>query len=367
MVRLIILRVLESYFRHRFTYLLPIFLMAGVAAFSVATATPSYGASGTIYVQGESLVSVLSPLPSESGAWWSTPSEIFTNQVSELLQTESFVRSMVVGTPLEARMNTSEEELGEVIAEVNRSVWAVTLGENLVLFGATHEEPQLALQLSNRLMESFIAWKLNSDRQEGAAAQRFFSELLQPYQAELDQARTNLQRFIDEHPIPIRGPRPETEAMQLARLQAEVADMEGRVAKIEKNEESARLSQIQAEQEIRQTYLLIDAPRLPTRPTTGLRQLVMDNAIFVAIGVVLAIMGVLGGAVLDRSVRFPIDAHHLLHLPVVAQVPQAKPLPIPTEQTRPVGQDQPAPPEAEPRPATVQPPLTGALSQNAQE
>jgi uncharacterized protein involved in exopolysaccharide biosynthesis len=368
MIRLILLRVLESYFRHRFAYLIPIALMAGVAAFSIATATPSYRAFGTVFVQGESLVSALSPnpLPGEGGDWWSTSSGIFADQVSELLRTESFVRSMVAGTPLEAQMNASEAGRTEVIQEVNRSAWVITIGDNLVRFGADHENPELALQLSNRLIESFIAWKLNSDRQEGAAAQRFFSELQQPYQAELDQARANLQRFIDEHPLPVRGPRPETEAMELARLQAEVADMEERVAEIERNEESARLSQIQAEQEIRQAYILIDSPRLPTRPRAGLRDLVIDNAIFVAVGVVLAIMGILGGAVLDRSVRFPIDAHQLLHLPVVAQVPQTKPVPVPTEQTQPAEQSQPESTETESRPA-VQPQLTGALSQNVQE
>ena len=47
----------------------------------------------------------------------------------------------------------------------------------------------------------------------------------------------------------------------------------------------------------------------------------ISGLIFVVVGVVLSIMGILGGALLDRSHRFAIDVRHTLDLPVLALVP----------------------------------------------
>lgn len=51
MVRLVLLRVLESYFRHRWLYLLPTVLMIGVGGMSFMNHTDEYIASSTFYVQ----------------------------------------------------------------------------------------------------------------------------------------------------------------------------------------------------------------------------------------------------------------------------------------------------------------------------
>ena len=62
MIRLVILRILESYFRHRFLYLIPIVIMAGVGALAFLTADSSYISLGVIYVRKESLLTSLTNL-----------------------------------------------------------------------------------------------------------------------------------------------------------------------------------------------------------------------------------------------------------------------------------------------------------------
>ena len=64
---------------------------------------------------------------------------------------------------------------------------------------------------------------------------------------------------------------------------------------------------------------------IPTEPETSLRKTAVNMAIFVAAGVILAIVAVIGGMLLDRSFRLPIDVQHGLGLPVLALVPEAGP------------------------------------------
>ena len=88
-------------------------------------------------------------------------------------------------------------------------------------------------------------------------------------------------------------------------------------------EQNAILVTTQAESDVRQTYLVIDAATLPDEPSTGLRDALMSALIFVVVGVVLTVVGIIGGALIDRTFRFPLDIRHGLDLPVLAQVPNA--------------------------------------------
>lgn len=333
MLRLVILRLLESLFRRFWLYPIPIVVMVLAAIATAMTTPPIYRSSGMLVVQGQSLVASLNNLPGQGSSWYS-PSSTAVSQIHELLQTEAFVRSVVKGTPLEAQMNGSAEQKASAYATVLSAIWIQSSGENLVRFGANYDDPETAARLAQGLVEGYIIWKLNTDRQDSIAAQAFFRDLLVPYQAELDEAQSNLERYIMSNPAPIRGTRPEEEQIELTRLQNDVRQAEQRVQDIIQKEETAQLRQIQDEQGIRQGYLMIDAPTVPIMPANGLRQRVMDSMIFIAVGVVLSLGAVVGNAVLDRSLRFPIDSVHQLYLPVLAVVPSAKVSELPADNKR---------------------------------
>ena len=67
MLRLVILRILESYFRHRWLYLLPIVLSVALAAYFVVNEKQSYYAQGVLYVQNESYLASLTNVTDNSG------------------------------------------------------------------------------------------------------------------------------------------------------------------------------------------------------------------------------------------------------------------------------------------------------------
>lgn len=181
MFRLVILRLLESYFRHRWLYLLPmVLLLAAGIVYYAFYAEPVYIVRGVLYVQQKSLLESLLPLPTEPFTS-ATPAEATAREIDDLLQTRSFIRAIIANTELESEMARGEEVVEDTIKDVRDAVWASAQGRNQVLIAAAYEDPVLAYQLSQGVVDSYIQWRVNADREESAAAQAFFTELIAGY------------------------------------------------------------------------------------------------------------------------------------------------------------------------------------------
>ncbi|HNP69454.1 MAG TPA: lipopolysaccharide biosynthesis protein [Kouleothrix sp.] len=326
MIRLIILRVFESYFRHRWLNLLPVLMMIVAAGGYISLSKPEFASRGTLYVQKSSLLSSLTQIQND-GISWSTPTQIALNELSELLQTDAFIRSAIKKTDLEAKMSGDPSDVTATMDDFRTAIQVQMVGDNLIEISALNRDPVLAQQLAQATIDAYTQWKLNGDQQESAVAQSFFAQVIPPYQQELQKNRDDLKVFLQTHPQPLRGERPPEEQVQLSQLQSAINSASTRLENALEKEESARLAQSQAESNVRQNYLLIDAPIVPLKPERSLRTMALSAAIFVVAGIVLSIVGVIGGALLDRSFRFAIDVRNGLDLPVLALVPNVGRLP----------------------------------------
>ncbi|EFO82078.1 lipopolysaccharide biosynthesis protein [Oscillochloris trichoides DG-6] len=115
--------------------------------------------------------------------------------------------------------------------------------------------------------------------------------------------------------------------MELERLHlAAVQRAEDRLSAARDNLESASLAQVKSESVTKQTYMVIDQPEIPQVAEISTKTMAVNFAIFVVVGIFLSVVAIAGGALLDRSLRFPIDVRHGLSLPVLAMVPTAKPI-----------------------------------------
>lgn len=320
MVRIVLLRFMESYFRHRWLYLLPLVITFVAGSLYVLNAQPVYKAAGRLYIEKDSLLASLTATAND-GSFWVTPAQATTNEVHELLGSEAFARAVIQKTDLEQYMSSGQDAVDRTLLYFRKALSVNPQGDKLVEISATTADPKLAHQIVVATMESFVQWKLNSDFQESVAAQNFFEAQIAPYQDEVDAARAELVDFLDANPLPVRGDRLPQEQMELDSLQAAVQSAEERLAAAQSSEESARLAQAQSESVTRQTYQVIDQPQMPTEPLGSLRELAINLVIFLAVGVVMTLVGISAGALLDRSLRFPIDVRHGLSLPVLAMVP----------------------------------------------
>ncbi len=323
MIRTVILRLLESYFRHRWLYLLPIVIMSVVAVVFFVTSTPKYVAKGVLYVQQESYLSTLTAVRNNDSTWWVSPAQATTNDLNELMQTNAFIRAIVNQTDLESQMSMGDQAIAEAIGETRSNVRIYSLGDNQVLITASSVNPTVAKQLVNAVIESYVQWQVNIQRAESEAALAFFTDVLVTYEASLEAAREEMRQYLEANPLPLRGERSGVEQIDIQRLQSNIDLVAARRASALDKEENARLSIAQLESDIRQTYLLIDAPELPDEPETSLRELALNMAIFVVSGVILSAGAVFGGALLDRSLRLPGDIERGLELPLLAMIPDS--------------------------------------------
>ncbi len=320
MFRLILLRVLESYFHHRWLYVIPVVLMTVMSGVYLFLKEPAYLAEGVIYVQKESLLAQLTSVR-DVGYSYNTPAQDTATELMDLMRTDAFIRAIIQKTNLESKMSENTATVNDTIDGVRKAVWATPLGNNQILVVASYDDPMLSYQLVSATIDNYKQWKINSDRVESQTALTFFEGLLATYKVDLESARQELEDYLQLNPAPVRGDRPELQGMEIARLQSELQQANSRYAKAFDNVESSRLALAQVESNSSQTYILIDSPTIPTEPELSLKTTAIEVGVFVMVGVVLSVIGIGGNALLDRSFRFPVDVHNLVKLSVLASIP----------------------------------------------
>ena len=330
MIRLILLRLSESYFRHPWLYLLPVLLMAGAMTIYIVMVPAPYIAEGTLYVQQETLLSSLTSVGSTSlGFRYVTPAEETVGELYQLMNSEGFIRAIIQQTDLEAKMTGGPIAVDQIIKETREAVWFRSLGNNLVMVSAQYAMPRVSAQLVAATVETYTRWKTNISREESVAARDFFKDLVNSYSLALDAERSTLTDYLVAHPEPVRGARPPVEAARIAQLDAAVNLAEERLRDAEHKEEDAQLALAQTESNIRQSYFVVDAAKQPLEPKRSKKELVMIAAIFMIAGGFFSMAGIVGAALLDRTLRFPVDVKHGLKLPVLVAIPESvEPLPV---------------------------------------
>ncbi len=320
MFRLVLLRILESYFRHRWLNLLPIILMWVVAGASFFFGKAVYITYGVLYVEQTYALPQITQL-NDNGSW-DTVADQTTLELTELLQTDAFIRSIINETDLEEYMDDGPVVVGKLMEEVRKAVWATSEGNNQVGVSAAYKDPVVAYQLVNATIEQYRQWKININRVGSVTAVNFYTNLLAEYKADVAVARQELDNFLAAHPDSVNGSRPSVEELEFTRLQSELELAQTNRVDTIRSLESAELALSLAESSVLQRYFFIDTPQIPEDKVISKKDIAMKIIIFTVVGVILSVVSIIGGVLLDRSFRFPIDVQYGVSLPVIATVPK---------------------------------------------
>jgi hypothetical protein len=305
MNRAYLARLFESYFRHRWLNLIPLFLMlVGAIVWLFFITKPEYTSQGTLYVQGGSLLSTLASDTSIPSGW-ASPAQTTSDDLNSLLQSDSFIRAVIAQSDLEPEMNLGPRAANETVKEVRRSVWTHTLGQNMVLIGAAHTSPVIAQQLSDGVIQNYIQWRVNTGSNEGATAQSYFEKLIPHYEADVQIARQDLQAYLSQHPDPVRGERPTEQTFQIDRLQAAVLEATQRLSLAVTNAEKARLAGDRSSLNVEHTYSVVDSPQIPPEPSTSRRKQALSIGVFILAGLVLSTVMVVGESFFRHNAAIP--------------------------------------------------------------
>jgi hypothetical protein len=319
MSKIVILRLLDTFFRHRWLYLIPIGLMAIAAGIYVYQQQSLYMASGVIFTERTSLLSSLTAVDQE-GFSWKTPAQDTAGQISDLTKTDAFIRAVIGETDLEAEMSRGGSAADDLISSVRPNIFAWVAGNNQVQVTAVYDDPRIAYQLAQSTINTFILWNINLDRTDSVTAEVFFQDLIRGYQADVLTAQETLRTYLETHPKPDVGDRPDTETFEIQNLQANVNFAASRLAHAAEKAEDARLANVQIESNVRQKYMVVDAPDIPSDPATSKRKMAKAAAMFLAAGTLLSAIAVVGATVFDQTFRLPVEVPQILSLPVLALV-----------------------------------------------
>lgn len=334
----VVLRLLDTFFRRAWLYLVPVVVLGAVGVAAASSADESYQSVGTVRVEADARVSQLTGTQSDPGFGWESPAGATARAMNSLLGTRSFLDDVVdrggLQESIDAGLATPDEIRG--------SIGVYADGSQLVKVVGTHRLPEVAQRVSAATIEAYVEAVMANEISDNVVAIEFLQDKQPDYEAAVAAAEDRLAEWIDEHPEPLDGlPRPTIEIVQLQRLQDAVANEDLRLVDLEASLQQAELAVEQKGAEVRQRFAVIDSPEVPTAPLPTLRKTALTVAMALLIGGLITVTAVVITAALDRTIRHPGDfsdrlgMHHSRVLAVLPHVERAaRRRPTETEQRR---------------------------------
>lgn len=319
----LVLRLLETFFRRRALYLIPMVVFVGLGFMSVMSTKDTYVSTGVVYVDEESLLATLTGVGGPSGGSYQTPAEVISEQMNSAFQTEGLVRSMAD----QAGMASALKDGSVTIGGIRGALSFVPSGSNLVYVQASTQNPEESSRLATAAVASFIEFVVDARLSESAAAEEFLVELSKRYQAEEAAASQALTTYLKSHPDPAAGARSTVEQTAIDGLRSAVTTANGRYVDALGKLENARLATAQTRGDVSQRLQVVDEPQTPSASEGSMRAHVLTMVMFGSLGFLLSAAAVIAGTLLDRSIRTAADVAERLHVVALASLPKTPPMP----------------------------------------
>jgi uncharacterized protein involved in exopolysaccharide biosynthesis len=312
----VVRRLLETFFRRWYLYLVPLVLFTGVGVYKAMGLESGYRSVGVIDVSKGTLLSELTSIRGENYGY-DTPANSTARTMSSLLGTRRFILDVVERAGL-----TEAVRAGVILPDgIRGAISASAGGDTLLRVVATSSNPEVSANLAKATIESFIEYTVEGDVSESRAAEQFFQNQVAEYQAALDRAQASLDGYVAQHPDVVAGDeRPLVIDVEVQRLQTVVEQAQVRVAAAQQKVEEARLATEQATEDVRQRLRMVDEPQPASAPQPRRMDMITTIATFFLAGLLLSVGAVVVAAVLDRSLWSGADVEHFTRLPVLASL-----------------------------------------------
>jgi uncharacterized protein involved in exopolysaccharide biosynthesis len=317
MTKRVVRRLLETFFRRWWIYLLPAVLFVGVGVAQASGGSNGFRSVGVLSVAPETVLSQITQIRGE-GFGYETPASATSRTINSLLGTESFMTAVVEKAGV-------EEELAQGLItplELRQAIFASPGGDQLVQVVGTTELPDLSAALVMATIDSYREYVVEGKVLQSRAAEEVFTEEIREYEAQVEAADQALATYARNHggDAPLQD-RPLYEQIELEQLQSNRASAEARLGAAEQKLSEAKSVTAQAEADVYQRLRLHDEPRVPLSPESQTKKQVMTVMMFTFVGLLLTAGLVALGVVTDRTLRAADDVTHLLGVRVIAVVP----------------------------------------------
>lgn len=333
MIRLFLIRVLDTFFRAPLLYLMPVMLLGVYGIVNVVLEKPTYITATSIYIRpNQTVETLLHRQRNEENIYFSI-AEITAGELNAYFQSEQFMNDVLARINLDdpafaVSTMSDERKFMDYLSENTVAFAAGTFKVEVVVF---NESPYLAEGIASEVFEVYLQRKIDRSMADSASTEAIVASLLNNYDRRIDSIEGELERYYLAHPFPetLGVNRRDIEEFQIERLTNALEIAKNRREAAILQLDSTDLIQFTTESVVRQTYLLLDAPFEPIKLTSRTAQL---------LGVIrLTAIGFAGGMVLlaavalfSRRILMPIDMMNLTDAPVLAIVVADQTLKQPT-------------------------------------
>ncbi len=314
-------RTLEAIFRHLFQLLTLLVLLPLIGVAVAYFATPkTYQSTASLWVlQRYAVIGATGPETNLT----STPAMTQSAALTSLLQTRTFVQSVINGIGLVPTLHLSASVLNDPQqlqdSELSKNVVATVNGPNLIAITYSNRDPRIAQQIIQAVITQFQIQSLAVSKAEG-------NNLLASYQVDLQQAQKSDDtavaaeaQYLAAHPRIAQAPSSDPQYAQLdaARVQAE-------------NHLNTIQSSMNALQQSLLTlgndFTVMDQPQVPTRPQSRTKNYLIGGGGGLGVSLLAIVLFLVILVRRDRAIYSTDDLQEgSLGVPVVMQLPQLKP------------------------------------------
>jgi uncharacterized protein involved in exopolysaccharide biosynthesis len=324
-------RYLGTFFRGRRLYIpVLLLLLAATVLGTYYLARTQYEATARIWVDKPALDNVLDPNAPPN---YLSPAQQQADKLAQLLQTDSFVASILKSTGASGRL-TSEPDRARVIKDVRGKLAVTPLGSNTIKITYSGSDPVFCQQMVQSTIDQFRARDLTARVEQTAIEGQFYQKQLQIYQNQVDAAAKRADDFQRAHPFPDPS---SPQYLELQGLQRELESARALFSATRTKIEQANAANSLSDTSRQAEFKVLDAPTVPNRPAATVTRLVEYLALGLAASFGFILCAVAFATWQDTTIRNGEDLRRLTGVPLLDAIPH-----LPSDRISGGGHQQPA-------------------------
>lgn len=339
------LRLLETFFRHRLLLLGPVALVMAGAVGWVLIQPPTYDASVRIWAERQTLV------PDPNSNPYLTPAQEQAGVLTELLSTKYFdakvgkrsrladaIRNGAASSQngIMARLTqapgralgraSSPGELSnsqvddEVAAAILSRTIVIPTGPEVITLTFRAGSPDLAAVVAQAIADQYLEETLSNQRVQADAAVAFYTSQLKQSQADLSVSDKAVDDYLLANPNQ-RGVNAIPDA-RLVQLRRDDDAAHQRLLTVQDKLDQARLNRVALDQTGVNGLRILDRAEQPTSPSSIKKVALEATGVGLVLATLIVVVGVLVLTWMDSTIRRPQEVEDVLDLRPVGSVPR---------------------------------------------
>lgn len=333
-------RYLETLFRHRLLFALPVAVILAVSGGALMVQPPIYTATVRLWVDRPVLG------PDENNPYLAPAAEQ-ASSLQELLKTRYFCTRVAYRGPLADYLASrplpqgtldrlrgllhlgattrrpSAAEVDDISYDlVSKNVTAVAAGPQIVQVDVIFGDPRVAAGTAQAVVEQFLEERLASRKARAQVTVDFYSSQLKSAQSTLAAADGAVSSYLAAHPeLGAANAVPDARLTELNRADARARDS---FTGLSQKLDSANLDLAALSAPGASGFRLLDPATAPTRASISKRVLVQVLGAGLGLATVIVVLGLIGLTLADTTLRRPDEVEPALGLRLVASTPRVR-------------------------------------------